>query len=286
MAFRLSVGGTSPWLMATVPFFFPEGRLRFFFPPETDEVEAKWFRHIADIHSDPEEVRGMNPWLVFDMDWVLNHFFLWKRCQGLLKGHEISWVCNVHWEAFMVNLDKLLFLRFFLRYQTFYQNQTVSYCYIQTPWGPWPRPWPRLGNHSQMPGLVQNFISRRKLQQLILHGSFRNNAIIIACLWTWITRSWGSQCFLWFGCRDAGRWNEWDRHLQCVPKKTPEKNPHFFATKGWSWKIQQDFFISRWKSSTFVEFSGNSIWDGQHLWWVWGRLVVAVEGPWLGSNDR
>ena len=49
-------------------FFFRRGGCVFFFPPGTDEVEAKWFPHIAAIHSDPEEVRGMNPWLVFDMD--------------------------------------------------------------------------------------------------------------------------------------------------------------------------------------------------------------------------
>ena len=49
-------------------FFFSGGEVAFFsFPPGTDEVGAKWFPHIAAIHSDPE-VRGMNPWLVFDMD--------------------------------------------------------------------------------------------------------------------------------------------------------------------------------------------------------------------------
>lgn len=40
----------------------------------------------------------------------------------------------------MVNLDKLLFLRFFWGIRHFTKTNTVSYCtVIQTPWGPWPR---------------------------------------------------------------------------------------------------------------------------------------------------
>ena len=87
----------------------------------------------------------------------------------------------------------------------------------------------------------------------------------------------GSQCLE--GRGGLGCWAlKWVGPIFCnVCRKTPKKKQQqFFATKGWSWKIQQDIFISRWKSSTFVEFSGNSIWDGQHLWWVWGRLVVAA----------
>ena len=66
--------------------FFSGGEVAFFsFPPGTDEVGAKWFPHIAAIHSDPE-VRGMNPWLVFDMDWVLNHFFFVEEVPRFIEG--------------------------------------------------------------------------------------------------------------------------------------------------------------------------------------------------------
>ena len=30
-------------------------------------------------------------------------------------------------------------------------------------------------------------------------------------------------------CRDAGRWNEWDDDLQCVPKKHRKKNNNIFS---------------------------------------------------------
>ena len=140
-----------------------------------------------------------------------------------------------------------------------------------------------------MPGLVQNFISRRKLQQLILHGSRnRNNAIIIACLWTWITRSWGSQCFEGQcvpGCwalKWVGRW-----FAMCAEQNTGKKQQHFFATKRVIMKNPARFFhfaldkVRLLSNFQVILSETGSIFGGS------GALVVAAGGRgWVPTTDR
>ena len=183
-----------------------------------------------------------------------------------------------------MNLDKLVVFEVFLRYQTFYHSPKRWVTVIQTPWGPWPRPWPRSWwNHISdarprsklyFPKKIAAIDSSRiefetmpSSLRAFEHGSPAVGALSVLR---------GNVC------RDAGRWNECSIiFAMCAEQNTGKKQPHFFATKGWSWKIQQDFF-----SSTFVEFSGNSIWDGQHLWWVWGPGSCRRGRGWVPTTDR
>ena len=182
----------------------------------------------------PRRSQGYEPMVSFWYGLSIEPFFLRGRgAKVYWRAMKFQLCCNVHWGTFTVNLDKLVVFEVFLRYQTFYQTKTVSYCYIKHPGG--------LGlglgldfdlgeTHLRCQASFKLYFPKKIAaidSSRIVSKQCHHHCVPLNMDHPQL----GLSVFGGFGGLGCCALKWVGRYLQCVPKKHRKKQQHFFATK-------------------------------------------------------